>query len=669
MKITLHRIELENFKGIRALRIDFNEHVQSIFGANETGKSTVFNAFLWLLFGKDMEGRKDYEIKTTDKDGNPLSNSEHPIDHSVTAILQVGNDEHTIKRIYREKWVKPRGAIIKELAGHETEFFWNDVPFREKDYTEKIGSIVKEDVFKLLTNPLFFNVGLTGYKIPDWQARRNVLLEIGGKIDDSEIAMGREDFKELIHRLSGKTLEEYKKELSARKKKVKEVLDFIPARIDEATKSIPEAIDFDAIERDILAKESEISLVDKSLTDLSEAEKANGQEQLARQREINAHELRLQAIDQEVRSSHATGKNEREARIRELQGRSRIKDGERTSAYAELKRLESHREQMELRRGQLRTDWATTDAKMPDSKKDDCKCPACGQDLPADTICEKDTAYNKYVSDFNTNKAKRLAEIQTQGKEIAASIAAVDQNIASQKGAIETLEKEIEQLHADLRELEEEHSRLTQDSAEAIRKALAEHAEAIAIRIKIRDLKEAIEANNMRPDNSDIRARRQVLTRELDEFKKKLFTKGQIETGHARVKELADSEKDHAQQLADIEKIEHTILNFEKARIDALEQRINGKFQHARFKLFDRQVNGQEIPCCETTYKGVVFGSLNTAAKVLVGIDIINVLSAHYGVSAPVFLDNRESVSSIPDTDAQIINLIVSPDDKELRVA
>src|SRR6185312_5814874 len=168
MKIVIKRLELLNFKGIRSLSVDFDEHCQNIMGANETGKSTIFNAFLWLNFGKDMEGRKDYEIKTTDENGNVI----HKLDHQVTGIYLIDGIETVARRLYKEKWVKARGASVAELEGHTTEFFWNDVPMREKDYQEKVNSLVKEDVFKLLTNPLYFNTGLTGYKIPDWQARR-----------------------------------------------------------------------------------------------------------------------------------------------------------------------------------------------------------------------------------------------------------------------------------------------------------------------------------------------------------------------------------------------------------------------------------------------------------------------------------------------------------------
>jgi exonuclease SbcC len=190
------------------------------------------------------------------------------------------------------------------------------------------------------------------------------------------------------------------------------------------------------------------------------------------------------------------------------------------------------------------------------------------------------------------------------------------------------------------------------------------------IRVKIEDIQvEILALQSVAPDNLEFKTRRQVLVTDLDALKKQRDIKEQIKRGQARVAELQNEEQDYSNQLVEVEGIEYIIQEFIRARISTLEERINGKFQYARFKLFDTQVNGQEVECCETTYKGVVFGTLNTAAKILVGIDIINTLSAHYGVSAPIFLDNRESVTSIPDTDAQIINLIVSPSDKQLRVA
>ena len=99
-----------------------------------------------------------------------------------------------------------------------------------------------------------------------------------------------------------------------------------------------------------------------------------------------------------------------------------------------------------------------------------------------------------------------------------------------------------------------------------------------------------------------------------------------------------------------------------------MEDKINSKFKMARFKLFDVQVNGALAECCETTFNGVPYGNLNNGAKIQVGLDIIRTLQAHYGISCPVWVDNRESIVRLPEMDCQVISLIVSEKDKKLRI-
>lgn len=666
MKIILKRLELLNFKGIRNLVVDFNEHTQNISGANETGKTTVFNAFLWLNFGKDMEGRKDYEIKTTDLNGEVL----HKLDHQVTGVYLVDGIETIARRLYKEKWVKARGAAVPELDGHTTEFFWNDVPMREKDYQEKVNGIVKEDVFKLLTNPLYFNTGLTGYKIPDWQARRNVLLDLAGKIDDNEIAAGDKRFEKLLASLKGKTLEDYRKQLAALKKNLKEHLEAIPTRIDEATRAIPDTLDFEEIGRQILAKEKEIADLDRSLTDAAAAQKLKNDQQLGKQNEIFTHKTRLQTIESDIRSLFNQEKNDRDASIREHRASGRSKETELSNLNADKKRMEDQRGRLVVQMEQLKGEWHAVNNKQPDPQKDDLKCPACGQELPADKIDQKNATYKKYVEDFNAIKVKRLGEITKSGQELKAQVEGLDKSLEGNKITILTLTEEAADLRKRIEEIEADSLQKSREADQTIADRLSADEESKTIRAKIEDIQaEILALQSDAPDNSGFRVQRQALVLELDGFKKQRDTKERIEQGQDRVMQLQKEELDLSQQLVNVEGIEYIIQEFTRAKIDLLESRINQKFKHARFKLFDRQVNGQEVECCETTYKGVVFGSLNTAAKVLVGIDIINALSDHYGISAPIFLDNRESVTCIPDTDAQTINLIVSPADKQLRVA
>ncbi|MFA5528414.1 MAG: ATP-binding protein, partial [Peptostreptococcales bacterium] len=166
MNIELAKLELLNFKGIKEKTIGFGKET-NIYGRNETGKTTIFDSFTWLLFGKDSTNRSDFNIKTLDKNGEFI----HGLDHQVTGILLVDGKEVILRRLLKENWVKKRGSAEAIFSGNTTEYFINEEPKKEKEYKEYINSLIDENVFKLLTNPMHFNVNTS------WQDRRKILLE------------------------------------------------------------------------------------------------------------------------------------------------------------------------------------------------------------------------------------------------------------------------------------------------------------------------------------------------------------------------------------------------------------------------------------------------------------------------------------------------------------
>ena len=228
MNIQLKSLTLTNFKGIASLIIDFQKEVTTISGDNGTGKTTIADAFNFLLFGKDSHDNKDFDIKTLDADNKVM----HKLDHEVIGVFIIDNNEISFRKVYKEKWTKAKGAEFAELTGHETLQFINDVPFQAGEYKTKIDAIIPEEKFKLLTNPFYFN----NLK---WETKRRVLLGIVGEISNDDIITKMEKkephhvfiVNEIIQ--SGKSMEEYKRELAAKKKLLKTELDVIPARISE----------------------------------------------------------------------------------------------------------------------------------------------------------------------------------------------------------------------------------------------------------------------------------------------------------------------------------------------------------------------------------------------------------------------------------------------------
>lgn len=102
--IKLVSLKLRNFKGAHDLTVNFS-HKTLIQGDNGTGKTTIFDAFCWLLYGKNSANESDFGIKTNDKEGNAIPKQEH----EVEGLIDVNGTNVKLRRLYSEKWTKKRG--------------------------------------------------------------------------------------------------------------------------------------------------------------------------------------------------------------------------------------------------------------------------------------------------------------------------------------------------------------------------------------------------------------------------------------------------------------------------------------------------------------------------------------------------------------------------------
>ncbi|MFT3704668.1 MAG: AAA family ATPase [Agriterribacter sp.] len=662
MKIEIKKITLTNFKGIRHLVILF-EHITNIFGDNATGKTTVFDAFLWLLFGKDSTDRKDFEIKTLDEHNQPY----HRLDHEVSAVMLLDGDEINIKRSLREKWVKKRGSSTEEFAGHETAYFWNDVPMKQEEFQAKISVIASESLFKLLTNTTYFNS-------LKWQDRRNALLKISGGISDSEILdqianAGCVDVAALIKALnSKKTIDEFKRELAAKKKKIKDELLTIPSRIEELNRGLSLMQDVNAISVQNLingAKEGIVN-IDSQLMDKSNAEKQRQSTLTEHVKTIGRHNQRIAEIETEINNSVITKREDRLRVIGDEKRMLRQKQDELSRNTADINYNTSQKNNLIQRQTDVRNNWHKINAEtLPAFDDSSCKCPACNRVFENVNIEDKK---KEFTQNFNTNKSKRLKEQTDLGVSLGNEIAAIDTTISSLQDKSKDLNSEITVLNSRINNLEVEHQRMTADEKNQVAKDTLSNAEIKKLHADITSLEALVHAPNTLEDNSALITRKRELSQEVDQLQEQLGSAKNRQATIDRIKELSDSESQMNQELTDLESSEYAIEVFTKAKMDELEKKINGKFKYVTFKMFEQQINGGEVECCETLINGVPYSDANTASKINAGLDIINTLSEHFGVSAPVFIDNRESITKVIDSDSQLINLIVSPGHKKLTV-
>lgn len=664
--IKIKELRLLNFKGQKDLIVKFNQNTD-IFGENGTGKTTIFDAFTWLLFGKDSSNKKDFNIKTLDDNNNEI----HKIDHEVSGVILVNEETIILKKIYKENWVKTRGALESELKGHKTIFYFNDVPVSEKEYQSKVNAILDEGIFKLITNPFAF----TSLK---WQEQRNVLTNIIDPIPDEEIAQGNKEYEKLLKELSkNKTLDEYKKQISASIKKTKEELISIPTRIDEVVRNTPESLDFDNIQKEIKEKEDQISKIDSTIEDRSKTYEAIANEKEAQIKRKVEIANQLSDIEIEAQNQAENLLKKENSIIDSLQIELKEKQDElkkAESAFETLKsKLISKKSELhgiEQKQSILREQWQTENQKELRYNENDFCCPACKRKFEESDV---EIKKEQILANFNVHKNETLEKINEKGKAygveknvIYNEIKGIEDSIQKGNELIKYLEDRIGELTQKI-DFENSLDRPELNIEDSKKNILDNNITYQSLKSEYNELTEKI-SSYQEPDNKDLKYQKSNLKSEIDRLKLSLSIKEQICNSNKRIKDLKEQEKHLAQSVSLNEKTLFTIESFEKIKIEKLEEKVNSKFQFVRFKLFNHQINGGETPCCEALVNGVPYSDVNTAGKINAGLDIINILSNFYKVTAPIFIDNRESIINIIPTNSQIINLIVSKEDKILRI-
>lgn len=629
----LVQLNLQNFKGIEFGDFRFTNNT-IIRGDNATGKTTVFDALCWLLFGKDSLDRADFQIKTL-KNGEPV----HNVNHMVQAAFD--NEDgtgFTLKRIYREKYSNPRGGEVK-LTGHTTDYFINDIPSKEKEYKAFINSMINEDVFKLITNPLFFNEQYT------WQNRRKLLLEMCGDVDDASVINSKEELKRLTDLLNGRSVDEQRKIIASKKTAINKELDMIPVRIDEAVKCKPTPLEAEQkLKDDIATIESGIKQLeaDKSVivNGLDDAERTAKIREVKRKLADRKSQLMNEHTDKERRLEH-----EYKLSLVQLQMAESERDHYKDREYE----LDNQIKQEEARIEKLQSEFD----KFNQSQFDDELCPTCGQPYPAEKRAELEAI-------FNTQKATNLEEWQ----KLIDSATALKQNYSEQK---EIMQVKVDGMSSQIEELS--------NNKDAKQKAMNEVGEVdLDNDVQVNDLKAELFMLELDEDNtSDDQLKR--IDSELSELADKRSTLQTELTKYdvirditKRINELEQEQQRLINEKNVVDETAFLLDEFVKAKVEMLEDTINKHFTITTFKMANVLVNGSVEDCCETMVDGVPYRSLNNAARINAGIDIINALTKFYKVNAPVFIDNAEAVTKFIDCKSQTIKLIVDETCKELYV-
>ncbi|WP_276862587.1 AAA family ATPase [Anaerococcus tetradius] len=647
MRVKLKKLSLQNFKGIKDKEIDFTDKT-NISGDNATGKSTIFDAYTWLLWGKDSYNRKDYEIKPYDENNDVI----HNLESSVVGVFDVDGKEIKFERIYKEVWSKKRGSNTETFTGNTTDFYINDVPKKKKEYEEEISKIVSEDEFNLLSNPLYFNT------ILDKKERRKILLSLVKDVSIDDVKEANRELEKLD--LSNYTIEEIQAMAKATCKKINKKLEEIPARIDEL-ENTKTTDDFSELEKEKEGLKKEIEDLDKKLAgsrNVSEEldKKYSGITKIKNEiAEINSEfeDSKNKKIKDLEETSFEIGRKITMAEFEIDNCRNVIEDKDE-----EVKRSKTLIERHEKYLSEMRIKWGEIQKKKFDGS---LSCPTCGKEFDPDKKEE-------IIKHFNLEKSQNLEDLNKQGKSFNEAIEGYKKDIEDSNKNKEEFLIKIEKLSKSLEKHKEEKEELQEQIAKVKSLTLCDKKleEIKNLKEKIKDIEDEIK-NIGKEDNTQILEVKRAYSERLDEVNNKLSKQGLNAELDEKIKKYMDEEKELGKEFESQQEKLYLCDEYIKTYTNLVSDKINNLFIKVEFKLFDTQINGGIVETAEATYKGVPYGSLNSAAQINAGLDVINSLSKHYEKDIPIFVDNAESVNELVETECQLITLTVSKL-KNLRV-
>jgi energy-coupling factor transporter ATP-binding protein EcfA2 len=636
----LQKLMLHNFQGIRDFTLDLEDGKNcSVSGDNATGKSTLFSAYMYLLFEKDSLGKKDFDLKTR-VNGEPL----RMVNHEVEGVFDIDGKTVTLKRVFSEKWTKKRGSAEQVFDGHVTDHYVDGVPRSKGEYQKFIDGISPEKTFMVLTSPTYFNEQVS------WQERRSILMDLCPPISDEDVFRADPELEPLRTTLANRAIDDAKKVTQVTRTKINADLKEIPIQIAEINRMMSEAVN-----GNLEAMATKAQRIAKDLDPLREEKIRilSGGQVAAKQKELAEIDTAIITLRNKHAATVPDVSNERK-QLHDIANRSQTLSLQVDSWKREAASLELQIEHCRDRHKTILAAWEREKARVFDPSK---PCTECGQEYPENLKASQEADFNRCQSISLEVINKDGKENEIASKEAAASLEGKRNAIALNIQAIAELKAESVEVQAQIdakckapefTELPEFHELVAQQTAI--------NAEIVALRGESGAIVAAVDEKITSKQC------------ELDDVNRQITAIENAEEQRKRIEELSAREKDLARQYEEADRDLFLIERFIRAKVSMLEESINSHFELVNFRLFENQINGGLLETCTCTLNGVPYQSLNNAGRIQGGMDIARALGEKNKFTPPIFIDNAESVTSYPNMPGQVIKLVVSEQDKSLRV-
>jgi len=661
--LLLKELHVENFQKFKRETFEFGQ-VTNIYGPNRAGKTTIYSAMTWLLFGKDSQGRTDtgrgaFDIKRLE--------NKKKVDHTdvtVQGVFFIDNAPVELKRVLHEKWTKGKDS---SYTGDETQCYINDVPKTITEYQLYISDIMSEDEFRMITDITYFLSRPTAYQ-------RSYLCIMGGVRPIEDICESNTEWKAFLRELSGKSLEDLLKQYNYERRELEKKLKEIDPAIRALEDNKPKPLEWDELESEKRMVESLTEEVNASIAD-------SGKLDESRQREINgfrvsisdkrkefyevtsAIEAEKQRIKTEASQSvYAKGEEKRshQAKINDLLS-------EKKSLQLSISTLAIRAERLTKEKEELFSQYNTEQEQVFRTNGTITVCPYLKGHIcnSPELIARKENDLEKDREEYNRKKAERIDSIIKEGKAKKKEEEEAKATIEEYKQRISTIDRQIEAENTVIGALPD-YTQPTEEPASSPK--LAElNEKRIALNGEIASLEEQLKQkeNADKPDNTELLTKKAELKRKYEEIVGKLAVRAQIEKTDRSVAEYKRRANELSSLISELNNKEFTAKEINRASVEEATERVNKLFSLIEWQMFELQKNGLYAEVCKPTIDGVS-QSLNTESVINAGIDIANTISRFKDITAPLFVDNHESVNDTIPTVGQSINLFVAPQGTEL---
>lgn len=643
----LLKLTLENFKGHGLRVVEFSPTITRVYGANGTGKTSLFDSFCWMLWAKDSDGRTQsgnvsFYPFDPDKQGEVL----HNVVVKVEAVLEIDGAQHVLCRTMQEKWTTPNGTELPRFTGNETKLYIDELAVKANQFDAFVKENINPEMFKLTSNPWYFPT-------LHWKEQRRILMELVGDISNDDVLAADASLEPLRNELASRKPEDCKKLWQQQQKAAVKDLEKTVLLINENRKHLPQ-IENEAevkaeleAQRLVLMKPLEKAMQEK-------ADILSGTAISKKQAEAKVLEANLDVIRAEQREKIAAVRKPFDEQIAALEAEAKTA-AETAKPYRQtVVNLDNAIRENEEKLKVLQDSWQAVDAEEFNDV-----CPCCHRPYPPEQIADQRAAFNK-------SKAERLEKIEADGN------ALFDKN-EENKAQRDAAMKEVQRLSKLDLEMPDKRSEIMKQREEAVQalppmenrqdwfeasedlKRINYEIEELQIDVKLKliDAEKAIESAQKPIGDIDVR---------LAEIKAAEATRALITDYTKQQQTLREQHDELALKLSLIKK-------FDEIKAVMTTEKVKAILPGMDFKLFNyNNTNEGYTETCELVKDGKPYANLSNGEKIAVGCELIAAISKHYGVSNPVWIDNAEATTKHLETNGQAILLRVSAADAELRI-